>query len=166
MSSTQQDSTTVAVDITVEVPLEHAFSVFTERFDEIKPREHNLLEVPIERTVLEPRVDGRVYDVGVDGSSCAWARVLAFEPPHRLVISWDISPRWQLEPDHERSSEVEIRFVAETPERTRVQLEHRNLDRHGEGWEGFTSLDTGNGWPLYLERFRAVAEGVEASPGA
>lgn len=158
MSTTPQDSTALHVDVTVEVPLDHAFAVFTERFDEIKPREHNLLDVPIERTVLERREGGSVYDVGVDGSTCTWARVLAYEPPHRLVISWDISPQWRIEPDPSRSSEVEIRFVTEGPERTRVLLEHRNLDRHGQGWEGFRDLETGSGWPLYLDRFRAVAE--------
>ena len=152
--------TVLHVEVTVEVPVDHAFRVFTERFDEIKPREHNLLQVPIERTVLETRVGGTVYDVGTDGSVCTWARVLAYEPPRRLVISWDISPQWRVEPDPSRTSEVEIRFIAETADRTRVELEHRNLDRHGQGWEGFTSLDTGNGWPLYLTRYRDVAESV------
>lgn len=158
MSTTSQDPTRLQVDISVDVPVEHAFRVFTEQFDEIKPREHNLLAVPIDRTVLEPHAGGNVYDVGIDGSTCTWARVLVHEPPHRLVISWDISPRWQVEPDPSRTSEVEIQFVAETPERTRVVLEHRHLDRHGDGWEGFTSLDAEGGWPLYLERYRAVAE--------
>ena len=158
MSTGPRESTSLQVDVVVEVPVEYAFRVFTERFDEIKPREHNLLAVPIERTVLEPRVGGNVYDVGTDGSSCTWARVLAYEPPHRLVISWDISPQWRLEPDPAKASEVEIQFIAESEERTRVQLEHRHLDRHGEGWQGFLGLDSGNGWPLYLERFRAAAE--------
>ena len=85
--------------------------------------------------VFEPRVGGHVYDRGVDGSECRWARVLAYEPPNRVVISWDINTQWQLETDLEKTSEVEVRFVAEAPDRTRVELEHRNLDRHGEGWE-------------------------------
>ncbi|WP_125777956.1 SRPBCC family protein [Antribacter gilvus] len=158
MSTTSQDRTRLQAEVRVDVPVEHAFRVFTERFDEIKPREHNLMAVPIERTVLEPYAGGTIYDVGTDGSTCTWARVLVHEPPHRLVISWDISPRWQVEADPSRTSEVEIRFIAETPERTQVLLEHRHLDRHGEGWESFTSLDAGGGWPLYLERFRATAE--------
>lgn len=157
-------ATSIHVTETVNTSAEHAFRVFTERFDEIKPREHNLLAVPIARTVLEAHVGGTVYDVGVDGSVCTWARVLVCDPPHRLVISWDISPRWQLEPDPTRASEVEIRFIPESAERTRVEIEHRHLDRHGDGWEGFTSLDTGNGWPLYLERFRAVAEAPVPRP--
>lgn len=158
MSTAPQERTSLDVSVTVEVPVEHAFRVFTERFDDIKPHEHNLLEVPIARTVLEPRAGGTISDIGVDGSTCAWARVLAYEPPHRLVFSWDISPQWRLEPDHARTSEVEVRFVAESAQRTRVELEHRHLERHGEGWEGFTSLDAGDGWPLYLDRFRTAAE--------
>lgn len=153
-------TTSLHVAITVDVPVEHAFRVFTERFDEIKPREHNMLAVPIERTILEPRVGGVIRDVGADGSTCTWARVLAFEPPHRLVFSWDISPAWQPESDPGRASEVEVLFEAETPERTRVTLEHRHLDRHGAGWEGFTTLDGDTGWPLYLERYRALAVGA------
>ena len=70
------------------------------------------------------------------------------------MISWDISPRWQIETDLERSSEVEIRFIPETGERTRVELEHRNLDRHGEGWQSEReSVGSQGGWPLYLQRF-------------
>ena len=158
MSTTPRERTSLQVEITVDVPVDHAFLVFTKRFDEIKPREHNLLTVPIDRTVLEPRVGGTIYDVGTDGSICTWARILAYQPPHRLVISWDISPRWRVEPDPSRTSEVEIQFIAETPQRTKVVLEHRHLDRHGDGWEGFTTLDTDDGWPLYLARYRAVTE--------
>ncbi|MBE8519215.1 SRPBCC domain-containing protein [Amycolatopsis sp. H6(2020)] len=158
MSSTSQTATSVQAGIVVDVPQENAFRVFTERFDEVKPREHNLLAVPIERTVLEPKVGGTVYDVGSDGSRCTWARVLAYEPSDRLVISWDISLRWQLESDYDHTSEVEIRFTADGAGRTRVALEHRHLDRHGEGWESFTSLGEGSGWPLYLKRFRAATQ--------
>ena len=158
MSATPKDQTALQVDIIVDVPVKHAFRVFTEQFDEIKPREHNLLAAPIVQTVLEPRVGGTVYDVGADGSRCTWARVLAYEPPHRLVISWDITPSWQVESNPDRTSEVEIRFTAEAPERTHVVLEHRHLDRHGEGWQGFTDLGSGAGWPLYLERYRAATQ--------
>jgi uncharacterized protein YndB with AHSA1/START domain len=154
---TQATATTVRTAIVVEAPIERAFRVFTEEFDRVKPREHNLLAVGIAETVFEPRVGGRVYDRGVDGSECQWARVLAFEPPDRLMFSWDISPFWQLESDLEKTSEVEVRFVAESADRTRVELEHRNLDRHGEGWEGERDAVAGDGgWPLYLHRFGAL----------
>ena len=105
------NDTSVRSKIVVAAPRDRAFRVFTERFDAIKPREHNLLGVDIAESVFEPRVGGRVYDRGVDGTECQWGRVLAFVPPDRLVFSWDISPHWQLETDPGRSSEVEVRFV-------------------------------------------------------
>jgi uncharacterized protein YndB with AHSA1/START domain len=136
---------------------EQAFEVFTQRFDAIKPREHNLLGSPIVETVLEPRVGGRILDRGEDGTECAWARILAFEPPTRLVFSWDIGPTWQLEEDPDDTSEVEVRFVAEGPDRTRVELEHRHLDRHGNGWESLRdSIADDQGWTLYLERYAGL----------
>jgi uncharacterized protein YndB with AHSA1/START domain len=157
--STQAQDASVRAQVVVEAPLERAFSVFTEGFGSFKPPEHNLLAVEIAETVFEPRVGGHLYDRGVDGSECRWARVLAYEPPYRVVISWDISPQWQLEIDLEKTSEVEVRFVSETPERTRVELEHRNLERHGEGWEGEREgVASAGGWPLYLQRFAEVVE--------
>ena len=159
MATQAQDSSVRAATV-VDVPLERAFAVFTEDFDSIKPREHNLLAADIEETVFEPREGGRIYDRGVDGSECQWARVLAYEPPNRVVFSWDINPRWQIETDHEKTSEVEVRFIAETPERTRVELEHRHLDRHGDGWESARDGVAGDGgWPLYLERFTGLVNG-------
>ena len=149
-----ETGTSVRLQIVVAAPIERAFRVFTEQFDRIKPREHNLLGVEIAETVFEPRVGGHVYDRGVDGSECRWARVLAYEPPDRVVISWDINPRWQVETDPAKTSEVEIRFIAESPGQTRVELEHRNLERHGAGWESVRDGVGGEGgWPLYLERF-------------
>ena len=157
--TTEARDTSVHMQIVVAAPVERAFRVFTEQFDRIKPREHNMLGVPIAETVFEPRVGGHVYDRGVDGSECRWARVLAYEPPHRVVISWDISPRWQIETDLTKTSEVEVRFISESPDRTRVELEHRNLDRHGAGWESMRQgVESENGWPLYLERFTSLIE--------
>jgi uncharacterized protein YndB with AHSA1/START domain len=152
--STHTSATSVQSSIVVEAPIERAFSVFTEDFGSFKPPEHNMLSVDIAETVFEPRVGGRLYDRGVDGSECHWARVLAYEPPHRVLFSWDINPHWQIESDLEKTSEWEVRFVAESPERTRVEIEHRELDRHGDGWEGVREGVAGDqGWPLYLQRF-------------
>jgi uncharacterized protein YndB with AHSA1/START domain len=157
--SSHAAETMVRSSIVVEVPIERAFRVFTEDFGSFKPREHNMLQVDIAETVFDPRVGGHIYDRGVDGSECRWARVLAYEPPERVVFSWDISPYWQIEPDPDKTSEVEVRFIAETPERTRVELEHRNLDRHGDGWEGVREGVHGDeGWPLYLRRFAGLLE--------
>jgi uncharacterized protein YndB with AHSA1/START domain len=154
MTTQAQQESSVRTQIVVEAPVERAFRVFTEDFGSFKPPEHNLLDVEIAETVFEPRKGGHLYDRGVDGSECRWARVLAYEPPDRVVISWDINPQWQIETDLEKTSEVEVRFIAETEERTRVELEHRNLDRHGDGWEGVREGVGGEGgWPLYLQRF-------------
>lgn len=155
--STSPIATTVRNTIVVNAPADRAFRVFTEGFGRFKPREHNLLRVEIAQTVFEPRVGGHIYDRGVDGSECRWARILAYEPPNRVVFSWDISPRWQVEADLTKSSEVEVRFIAETPQRTRVELEHRNLERHGDGWEGIRDgVANDHGWPLYLRRYADV----------
>ena len=157
MSTTPATGTAARAAVTVEAPLELAFETFTEDIGSWWSPDHHILEGELAEMVFEPRTGGHVYDRGVDGSECRWARVLAYEPPHRLVISWDINLRWQLETDPERTSEVEVRFTAEGPERTRVELEHRNLDRHGEGWEGSRDAIGGEGgWPLYLQRYGAL----------
>jgi uncharacterized protein YndB with AHSA1/START domain len=143
--------------IIVAAPIEKAFSVFTERFGEFKPKEHNLLSAPIAETVFEPKVGGHIYDRAVDGSECRWARILAYDPPGRVVFSWDISPTWQIETEPDNTSEVEVLFIAEAPDRTRVELEHRHLDRHGPGWPAVSDGVGGDeGWPLYLARYVAL----------
>jgi uncharacterized protein YndB with AHSA1/START domain len=155
--TTPAEATSIRHEIVVEAPIERAFSVFTKGFGSFKPPEHNMLGVDIAETVFELSEGGHVYDRGVDGSECRWARVLAYEPPNRVVISWDISPQWQIETDLEKTSEVDVRFIAEAPERTRVELEHRNIDRHGDGWEAVREgVDGDAGWPLYLQRFADV----------
>ena len=143
--------------VTVGAPIERAFDVFVDRFDDIKPHDHNLLPVPIAETVFEPRVGGHIYDRGVDGSVCRWARVLAFEPPNRLLFSWDIGPRWELESDPAHASEVEVRFIAEDMGRTRIELEHRGIERHGADWPDVVrGVGSAGGWPLYLDRYVAL----------
>ena len=154
---TQTAAAVVHKEIVVQAPLDKAFAVFTEQFGDFKPPEHNLLTVPIAETVFEPRVGGHIYDRGTDGSECRWARVLVFDPPRRVVFSWDIGPTWQLETDPENASEVEVRFIAETADRTRVELEHRNIDRHGPGWQAVAEgVGHDQGWPLYLERYSVL----------
>jgi uncharacterized protein YndB with AHSA1/START domain len=155
--TTPSAATTVHASILVEAPLERAFKVFTEDFGRFKPPEHNMLGVEIAETVFEPRVGGHLYDRGIDGSTCTWADVLVYEPPNRVVLTWNISPTWQIETDRNKSSEWEVRFSAETPERTRVEIEHRNLDHHGDGWEGVRAgVEGDQGWPLYLQRYAAL----------
>ena len=148
-------------EVVVDVPIDKAFALFVERFGDFKPKEHNLLGAEIVETRFEARVGGHIYDRAADGSECRWARVLAYEPPTRVVFSWDISPQWQLEVDPSHASEVEVRFVAVRPEQTRVELEHRNLDRHGPGWESVRDgVGEDGGWPLYLARYADLVAGA------
>src|SRR5688572_22102668 len=155
MQSTAAD---VRTSVVVNAPIERAFSVFTNDMAGWWPAGHSLLEGEVAETVFEPFAGGRVGDRGVDGSECWWARVLSYEPPERFTISWDIRPDWKVETDAERCSEVEVSFVAEAADRTRVELEHRHLDRHGEGWEGLREqVGAPTGWTHLLELYAAHA---------
>jgi uncharacterized protein YndB with AHSA1/START domain len=152
--------TSVRESIVVDAPIERAFSVFTEGIASWWPPEHHILQAELAEMVFEPHVGGHVYDRGVDGSECRWARVLAYEPPNRVVFSWDIDTHWQIETDAAKASEVEVRFTPEGPVRTRIDLEHRNLDRHGDGWEGMRSaVGSPEGWRIGLHRFADAARG-------
>lgn len=159
---TEHSEHVVRREVVVEVPAARAFDVFVNRFGDFKPPEHNLLAVAIAETVVEPWVGGHIIDRGVDGSECRWARILAFDPPHRVLFSWDIGPQWEVEPDPDRTSEVEVRFVADGARRTRVELEHRHLERHGPGWRSVSEGVEGDaGWPLYLARYAELLQSEE-----
>ena len=151
-------ATAISETVVVEAPIDRAFSVFTDGLGTWFPREYNLLSVDIAERTFEPRVGGSVFDRGTDGSECHWGRVLAYEPPDRVVFSWNIDPRWSIEDDPDKVSEVEVRFVAESAERTRVELEHRHLERHGDGWESLREqLAAEGGWPGCLRLFAGSA---------
>jgi uncharacterized protein YndB with AHSA1/START domain len=158
---TTQTDTAVHASIEVDVAPQRAFAAFTEQIADWWNPDHHIIEAPLAGMVFEPRVGGHVYDVGADGSECRWARVLAFDPPHRLVFSWDISTQWKIEPDPERTSEVEVTFTEIEPGRTRVALEHRHLDRHGDGWEGMREgVGSPGGWSGGLGRFADYLAGA------
>ena len=152
--TTQLPATSVTTGVDVEAPIEHAFRVFTEGIGSWWNPEHHILQAELAEMVFEPHVGGHIIDRGTDGSECRWARVLAYDPPHRVCFSWDINLRWQLEPDPAKTSEVEVTFSAEEPSRTRVVLTHRHLERHGEGWEQMRDA-VSSGWSL--ARFAEVA---------
>ena len=148
--------------VVVDVPIAHAFEVFTSDMAAWWPAEHHVLAGPLAEMVVEPRVGGRIVDRGVDGSECQWARVVAYEPPVRFAFTWDITVDWGIESDPDRCSEVEVRFEEEGPDRTRVTLEHRHLERHGDGWDGMRqSVADPRGWDYvlasYAERIAAPA---------
>ena len=147
-------STPVEVSIVVEAPIEEAFDVFTRDIGSWWPADHHILQAELAEMEFEPRVGGQVIDRGVDGTECRWARVLAYDPPTRLVISWDIALNWQVETDPSRTSEVEVRFTSEAPARTRVELVHRHIERHGDGWEQMHgAVSSPDGWQVGLQRF-------------
>ena len=154
--STQSTAAPVRTHTVVEAPIQRAFDVFTQEMKSWWPEDHHLLDGEVGEMIFEPRAGGRVYDLGTDGQECTWARVLAYEPPDRVVFTWDITPQWLIETDPERTSEVEVRFLAETESRTRVELEHRGLERHGDGWEGmYGAVSSDGGWPKTLAAYAA-----------
>jgi uncharacterized protein YndB with AHSA1/START domain len=158
--STQSTAAPVRTSIVVEAPVPRAFEVFTQEMKAWWPEDHHMLDGEIGDMIFEPRAGGRVYDRATDGRECVWARVLAYEPPDRVVFTWDISPAWEIETDLERASEVEVRFIAESDSRTRVELEHRNLERHGDGWEGMHgAVSSPGGWPKTLAAYAARVAG-------
>jgi uncharacterized protein YndB with AHSA1/START domain len=156
----QEAATSVRESIVVDAPAERVFELFTDGMGSWWPKDHHILEGELAEMVFEPRVGGRIYDRAADGSECAWARVLAYEPPDRVVFSWDIRCDWKIESDRAKTSEVEVRFIPDGPKRTRVELEHRNLERHGEGWEQMRdAVGSPNGWRVGLEALaRRAAE--------
>lgn len=143
--------TNVRVTKTVTVPAsaERAFTVFTERFGTWWPG-HHIGSAELAEAVIEPREGGRWFERGVDGSECDWGVVLAFEPPARILLSWHLQGDWTYHPDPARASEVEVRFVAEAPDRTRVELEHRHIERHDDPEAVRGGVDSPNGWPGIL----------------
>ena len=156
--TTQVAGTSVSTSIIVEAPIAHAFTVFTDQIGSWWPSDHHIIEGELAEMVFEPRVGGNLYDRTTDGTECRWSRVLAYDPPNRVVFSWDVSMQWQVETDTGRTSEVEVTFVAEGPDRTRVVLEHRNLERHGEGWESMrAAVSSTDGWERGMLAFAAAA---------
>ena len=115
----------------------------------------------MKKTLIEGRPGGRCYSEQEDGIECDWGQILVWEPPHRFVMAWQITPAWKYQPDLAQSSEVEVRFTPEADGLTRVDLEHRNFERSGAGFEAMrTAVDSPNGWQNLLELFAARAEQV------
>ena len=145
--------------ITVRASVDHAFKVYTEGFDTWWPRSHHIGKAPLEKAVIETRAGGRCYGRSIDGTECPWGTILVWDPPHRLVLAWQITHDWGYEPDLAKASEVEIRFTPEAGGSTRVDLEHRHFHRHGAGADSMrTPVDSPNGWGGLLKLFAEIAE--------
>ena len=151
--------------LTVDAPIERAFRVFTASMSTWWPGTHHIGKSPLAQCVVEPRVGGRWYEVGEDGSECDWGQVLAWEPPRRLVLAWQLDATFAF--NRELVTEVEVRFSELAPRRTRVDFEHRDLERIGNVSGGPQGMDAG--WLAILELFvrsagADVADGAAAEP--
>ncbi|WP_067834559.1 SRPBCC family protein [Nocardia lijiangensis] len=144
---------------TVAMSLDKAFAFFTESFGSWWPAAYHIGQAEMADAILEPRQGGRWYERGVDGTECDWGRVLVWEPPTRLVVTWQINGHWQYDPDPANASEIEVRFTPEGPEQTGVTLEHRHLDRLVDGKAIHdTIVEQGGGWSTLLQLFATTAE--------
>jgi uncharacterized protein YndB with AHSA1/START domain len=142
----------------VPVAVERAFDVFTAGLATWWPPAFTWAAEVLELIAIEPRAGGRCFERGPNRFECDWGRVLVWEPPRRLVFTWQISPRREPEPNPANASQVEVRFVPEGRSTTRVEFEHRHLDRHGEGSDTYrTALASPDGWPFILDRYAATA---------
>jgi uncharacterized protein YndB with AHSA1/START domain len=138
--------------VTVEAAIERAFEVFTSQFGLWWPASHKIGASPMKTAVIEPRVGGRWYEIGEDGAECQWGDVLAWEPPHRVLLAWRIGADWRF--DAGLLTEVEVKFVALEAGRTRVELEHRLLENMGDAAAAArATFDSDQGWRGILGGF-------------
>jgi len=136
---------------------QRAFKIFTDGMGRWWPKSHHIGAADLDALVIEPKAGGRWYERGVDGSECDVGRVLIWEPPARLVLAWQLTADFKF--DAGLITEVEVRFIAEGANATRVELEHRNLERYGERADGFrTTIDSTEGWSGLLQLFKQTAE--------
>jgi uncharacterized protein YndB with AHSA1/START domain len=155
--STQVHELVVRKSITIDAPAAHVFTVFSEHFDAWWPRKQHIGRTEKFSAILEPRVGGRWYEKSDDGSECDWGRVLAWQPPKYILLSWNINDQWRYDPNF--VTEVEVRFVAETPQRTRVELEHRKLEHFGDQAAKMRALfDSPEGWAGTLQAMAREAQ--------
>ncbi len=155
---TRPDNTdTIHRTLRVDVTAAHAFAVFTGGLATWWPPEYTWAGEVLDTIAIEPRQGGRCFERGPYGFQCDWGRVLVWDPPHKLVFTWQISPRREPQPDPAKASEVEVRFIAEAASTTRVEFEHRNLACHGEEAEAYrAALDSPEGWTYILDRYLAA----------
>ena len=143
--------------VRVNAAAAHAFETFAAGVGRWWPATHTIGTSPMREVVIEPRAGGRWYERGQDGSECDWGVVLAWEPPGRLLLGWQLDAEFRRNPA--TATEVELRFIAESPTVTRVELEHRGLERLGESAEILRGkIDAPGGWTGILERYRAATD--------
>ncbi|MGA2552713.1 MAG: SRPBCC family protein [Burkholderiaceae bacterium] len=157
LESRNPPDATVRKTLSIGCSVAHAFTVFTEKMGQWWPATHHVGDVPFVEINLDRRTGGAWYEINANGERGEWGHVLAWEPPHRVILSWHLDAKFQYHPELERASELELRFIEEGPSRTRVELTHRHLERHGEGYEGLRELLDG-GWVGVMAQFQELAE--------
>ena len=158
MSQEAVSQDAVRKTVIVQTDAARAFRVFTAEFDSWWPRTHHIGKSPMKRAIIEGRTNGRCYTEQVDGTDCEWGTVLVWDPPTRLVLAWQVTHQWGYEPDLARASEVEVRFTPVAGGATRVDLEHRHFERHGEGGAVMRkAIAAPGGWSDLLDQFAAKA---------
>jgi uncharacterized protein YndB with AHSA1/START domain len=153
------DPNSVRKTVSVQVPAAVAWRVFTEQMGSWWPLgNYKIGKAKAVDAIIEPHVGGRWYDRGEDGSTCQWGTVLAWEPQTRLVLSWDITAEWQYDPN--LKTEIELRFIPEGKNTTRIELEHRRLDRFGARRDEMRRIfETEGDWGRVLQMFARAAAG-------
>lgn len=146
----------VRKSIRVKASQDHAFEVFTSGLGRWWPLDHGIGKTPRKAAVMETRLGGRWYELAEDGTETTVGKIIVWEPPQRFVMTWDINSQWQ--PDNTVSSEVEVNFIAEGADATRVELEHRKFEQMGAAPGEKMRRDVNGGWPGLLERFKSEAE--------
>jgi uncharacterized protein YndB with AHSA1/START domain len=138
----------------INVPIEKAFQVFTQGMAMWWPPTHHIAKQPFTEIVVEPRIGGRWFERDAEGAECDWGRVLVWEPPKRLIVSWNLQSDWKFDPDLGRASEVALEFISEGPEKTRLEFEHRRIERHGADYERVRAgVDSPGGWTMVLAQY-------------
>jgi uncharacterized protein YndB with AHSA1/START domain len=157
MTGEQAIEDAIHLTLTVPASVERAYAVFVEEFASWYPRKYTWSQDVLQTIGIERREGGRCFERGPYGFWIDWGRVLVWDPPDRLVFSWQISPRREPVPNPKKASEVELSFHEEGPQSTRIEFEHSGLSRHGEGAGGYRqALSSEQGWPYILDRYAAA----------
>ncbi len=150
--------------IHVNAPIETAFRVLTQKMGEWWPTTHHIGATPFAEIVVEPRAGGRWFERDSKGAECDWGKVLVWEPPKQVVVSWHLQPDFKYNADASKASEVSFEFIAEGAAATRMEFEHRHIQRHGENWEKLLAgVDSPGGWTAVLAQFVEAVQGKQAN---
>ena len=146
----------VSKSIRVNASAAHAFEIFTSGLGRWWPRDHGIGKTPRKAIVMETHLGGRWYELAEDDTQTTVGKIIVWEPPRRFVMTWDINSQWK--PDTAVSSEVEVRFIPDGANVTRVELEHRKFEQMGTEAGESMRKDVDRGWPGLLEQFKKQAE--------